>query len=209
MMSHMGFWERVKKEFGSVQITKHLTVAEFLSGSPPEKPRPKKLVPRFCGRCGQALPKSAMFCARCGARTVTTVCRTRTPLSRFERPTHQPEQDKDMVRVDLTEECHSLLMRSLENDDSRFIEDYLKARIRKDKQGYFLRLPYLDVRLVVGALNLLRSNVSNEVIRIIPDAFSSLKEQNETQQAQTRRRGRSASKIRGNVRTKKRPADPN
>jgi hypothetical protein len=106
-------------------------------------------------------------------------------MSRVERPTHQSKEDGDMVRVDLTEEWHSLLMRSLKNDDSRFIEDYIKARLQKDKKGYFLRLPYPDVRLVLGALNLLQSNVSNEVMRIIPEAFSSLDKQNETEQTQT------------------------
>jgi len=182
----MGIWGRIKKELGNVQITNHLTVAEFLSGSPPKKPNPKKPAPRLCVHCGHALSESTIFCPGCGIRIETTGSPTPNPnpMSRFARPTHQSE-DEDMVRVDLTEEWYTLLMRSLENDDARFIRDYLRARLQKDKKGYFLRLPYPDVRLLLGTLRLLWSDISNEVIRIIPEAFSSLAKQNETEQTET------------------------
>jgi hypothetical protein len=102
----------------------------------------------------------------------------------FKRSSHQYE-DEVMVRIDLTKEWYTSLMRSIGHDDARFIEGYVKARLQKDKNGYFLRLPYPDVRLLLGALNLLRSKISDEIIKIIPVAFASMNEQTEKEQALT------------------------
>ena len=103
----------------------------------------------------------------------------------FKRSSQQ-HKDEVMVRIDLTKEWYTLLMRSIEHDDAQFIKDYIKARLEKDKKGYFLRLPYPDVRLLVGALGLLRSKISDEVIKMIPVAFpAAMNEQTEKEQALT------------------------
>jgi len=102
----------------------------------------------------------------------------------FKRSSRQHE-DEAVVRIDLTKKWYSLLMRSVRHDDARFIEDYVKARLEKDEKGHFLRLPYPDVRFLLGELNLLRSKVSDEIMKIIPVAFVSMNEHTEKEQAET------------------------
>jgi len=102
----------------------------------------------------------------------------------FKRSSHQHE-DEVIVRIDLTEEWYTSLMRSIEHDDAQFIKDYVKARLQKDKKGYFLRLPYSEVRLILSELDRLRSKVSDEIIKIIPVAFTSMNAQTEKEQAET------------------------
>ena len=102
----------------------------------------------------------------------------------FKRSSSQHE-DEDIVRIDLTKQEYSLLMRSVRHDDARSIKDYVKARIETDEKGRFLRLPYPDVRFLLGELNLLRSKISDEIMKIIPVAFASMNEQTEKEQAET------------------------
>ena len=101
----------------------------------------------------------------------------------FERSSRQHEHE-DKVRIDLTEEEYTWLMRSIERDDAGSIKACVKARLEKDEKGYFLRLPYPEARLLLDALRALYNKVSNEVLQVLPDALAAMKEQTEKEPAQ-------------------------
>jgi len=48
-------------------------------------------------------------------------------------------QKEVTVRIDLTKQEHTALMRSIKHDDVGSIKDYVQARLEKDKKGYFQR----------------------------------------------------------------------
>jgi len=104
----------------------------------------------------------------------------------FFKKASDKHENEDIVRIDLSNRWYRLLMRCLERDDvdGSTTEVYLKAGLKKDKKGYFIRLPYPEVKLIYNVLYVLWEKLSNQSLQDMQDSLAKIKEKAEDEQLQ-------------------------
>ena len=104
----------------------------------------------------------------------------------FLRGASDKRKKEDIVRIDLSNRWYDLLMRCLERDDvdGSITEVYLKAGLKRDKKGYFIRLSYPEVQLIYNALYVPWEKLSNQSLQDMQDSLAKIKEKAEEEQLQ-------------------------
>jgi hypothetical protein len=89
----------------------------------------------------------------------------------FEQPSNRHE-NIDIIRIDLEKRDYRLLVYLINRGGAESIKELITAQLIKDEKGYFIRAPYPDIKLILEKLRNLSKQMSDEINRLIPIAFT-------------------------------------